>query len=183
MDLQDLKTEVNFINQNSTRKSFEILIKLLEKTGFVTALKDAEMSKKMADQFEKTMAEEPTAQPKTEQEDMDAQLQDGEEIPDAEVVDQSEVGMADVEEEPAPVDAEPIFTHEDPNLRKTEGVDVQEDTREPAAEEAPEPDGEWRSTDDQKVDVEPTTGDGMEKVTITSDDVGEVPAAVFTNES
>ncbi len=169
MNLEDLKSEVRFINQNSTRKSFEILIKLLEQVDFVTALQDAEGSQKMADQFEKTMAEERTDQPKTEQEDMDAQLQDGEEIPDADIVEQSEVDLTDAEdEEPAPVDAPELVAVEAPG---------------PAAEEAPEPDGEWRGTGEQTEDAEPTTGNSMEKVTITSDDVGKVPAAVFTNES
>ncbi len=153
MNLQDLKTEVNYINQNSTRKSFEILIELLEKTGFASALTLVD------DELAKTMADTPADQPKVEQEDKDAQMQDGEEIPDADIVEQSEIDPAKY----------PQDEQEDPTLQVGYVPGDEQEDKEPA-------------TGDQTMDAQPTTGDAPEKMSITSDDVGELPAEVLEDQ-
>jgi len=147
MNLATLKNTVNLIKQDAVRNSFQILIKMLEETGFAAALMDAELAVKMEAQFEKTMAAMPEDQPKVEQEDLDAQMEDGEEIPDADVVEQTE-----------------IETPEEPDVTEYP-QDLQEDKE--------------LTTGDQTTDAEPTTGDAPEKMTITSDDVGEIDAATF----
>ncbi len=163
MNLQDLKNEVNYINQNATRKSFEILIQLLESTGFAVYLKDAELSAKMSEQFEKTVEGAPAVQPKMEQEDQDAQMQDGEEIPDADIVEQSEIDPAKY---PQDVQAEkeyPVF-------------DSMPDVTE---EKAPIEDAEGFGPQNRDL----STGDQtMDQVTITADDVSELPVELLEDQ-